>query len=125
MSYASAIWRARFGAGLSQRALSERAGLSLDTISAIERGVNAPSRATLRRIAEALGTSLEALQEAAGPEAVTREPGARMRARGELRMRITIEVPVSLRQACEAYAEREGTTISALCREGLEMRLRE
>ena len=42
-------------ADLSQEALAERAGISVDFLSLIERGVNAPSFKTLERLAEALG----------------------------------------------------------------------
>lgn len=43
---------------LTQEQLAEMVGLSVDQVSNIERGVNAPSFASLARIAEALGVSV-------------------------------------------------------------------
>lgn len=47
--------------GLSLRDLAERAGISLSYLSEIEHGRKPESVATLTRIAEALGTTLDAL----------------------------------------------------------------
>ena len=53
----------RTQAGLSQQALAERALISAQAVSALERGFRrAPYRATLERIADALGLSEEARQ---------------------------------------------------------------
>ena len=49
--------------GLSLRQLAERAGVSESFVSQVERGVANPSVASLRRIAEALGTSIASLFE--------------------------------------------------------------
>ncbi len=55
----------RAGAGLSQAELAQRSGLSQDTISGLETCRHAPSRRTLKKLAEALGTTPDAL---AAPE---------------------------------------------------------
>jgi transcriptional regulator with XRE-family HTH domain len=47
--------------GLSLRALSEVCGLSINTISLIERGVSSPSVSTLQRLATALDVPIVAL----------------------------------------------------------------
>jgi transcriptional regulator with XRE-family HTH domain len=52
--------------GWSLRLLATRAGLSESFMSQVERGVANPSVASLRRIAEALGTSVGALFEGSG-----------------------------------------------------------
>ena len=54
-----AIAYARRIAGLSQKALSEKAGIDQSDISKIERGAANPSVTTLERIARALGGELE------------------------------------------------------------------
>ena len=51
------VRRARLGAGLSQEALAERAGLSQVYISQIESAKTAASVDTIERIAEGLGES--------------------------------------------------------------------
>ena len=52
-------------AGLSQQTLADRALISVQAISALERGYRkAPYRATLERIADALALSQEARREA-------------------------------------------------------------
>jgi transcriptional regulator with XRE-family HTH domain len=57
---------------LTQDQLAEAAGLSVDQISNIERGVNAPSFASLERLAAALDVSVENLFDfgASGSSAV-------------------------------------------------------
>src|SRR5215469_13956044 len=51
--------RYRRAAGLTQEALAEQAGISADTISELERGVNLrPRQDTLDRLAEALHLAL-------------------------------------------------------------------
>jgi transcriptional regulator with XRE-family HTH domain len=47
--------RARSAAGLSQRALAERAGTSQPAIARYERGISTPSWETLQRLAAACG----------------------------------------------------------------------
>lgn len=42
-------------AGLSQEELAERAQISVDFVSLIERGINAPSFETLARLSNSLG----------------------------------------------------------------------
>jgi transcriptional regulator with XRE-family HTH domain len=53
------IRRAREHAGLEQRELAERAGLSPATVSAAETGRAAPHQSTLRLIAAATGVSFD------------------------------------------------------------------
>src|SRR5215471_5587266 len=54
-TFGSLLRRARRTAGLSQEALAERAGISVDAISALERGLSrAPHQDTLELLAEAL-----------------------------------------------------------------------
>jgi len=50
-------------AGLSQEKLAERAEISVDFLSLVERGVNAPSFETIERLAEALGVGVRELFE--------------------------------------------------------------
>ena len=52
---------ARAEAGLSTVELARRAGVGRDTISRLERGKSEPQAATLRKLAEALGTTVEDL----------------------------------------------------------------
>lgn len=47
--------------GMAMRELAEKAGVSSSFVSQVERGIANPSVASLRRIAEALGTSIGAL----------------------------------------------------------------
>ncbi len=54
------VWRTY--RGLTQAALGQRAGVPQSVISAIERGRRAPSLATLRALASALGLSLDDLE---------------------------------------------------------------
>lgn len=65
-TFASLLKRHRDAAGLTQGELAGRAGLGERTISNLERGINrAPYRATVRRIADALGLSGEDLTQLA------------------------------------------------------------
>ncbi len=74
-TFAAMLKRARRAAGLTQAELAERAGLSSEAISALERGVNrAPRRETVTLLVEALGLDgLERaqLEQAARPRAAT------------------------------------------------------
>ena len=49
---------ARLAAGLTQRELGDRAGVSQSLVALIERGVREPGRNALRGLAEALGTTV-------------------------------------------------------------------
>jgi predicted ATPase/transcriptional regulator with XRE-family HTH domain len=72
----------RLAAGLSQEALAERARLSIDAISALERGTRkAPQRETLRLLADGLSLSAEDRARLEAAAAAARSPGQpRMRA---------------------------------------------
>jgi DNA-binding transcriptional MerR regulator len=61
--------RMRTDRGLSLREASERSGLSVSFVSALERGVSGASVATLRRLTGAYRTTLVELFGAAGPTA--------------------------------------------------------
>ncbi|HTE85702.1 MAG TPA: helix-turn-helix transcriptional regulator, partial [Dehalococcoidia bacterium] len=49
----------RLGAGLTQAALAERAGISVRAVQDLERSVGRPQRETARRLAEALALTAE------------------------------------------------------------------
>ena len=49
--------------GMTQEQLAEAADISVDFLSLMERGVNAPSFATLERLADALGVPEKGLFE--------------------------------------------------------------
>ncbi|HWE60119.1 MAG TPA: helix-turn-helix domain-containing protein, partial [Chloroflexota bacterium] len=69
-SFGDLLKRYRTAAGLSQEELAERAGMSARGLMYLEHGARSPYRATLRRLAGALGLSLqeqEALATAAHP----------------------------------------------------------
>lgn len=62
LGLAKMIGNARRGAGLTQQQLCQKSGLSYSTLAKIERGaIKSPSVFTIQQIAEALGTSLDAL----------------------------------------------------------------
>jgi transcriptional regulator with XRE-family HTH domain len=84
------LWGARRAAGLSQRALAQRAGLPQPTIAAIESGRQDPRFETLLALVEACGQELAALPTPG--EGVDRSlireqlrltPAQRLRAAGE------------------------------------------
>jgi len=52
--------------GMTQEQLAEAADISVDFLSLVERGVNAPSFATLERLADALGVPEKDLFEFSG-----------------------------------------------------------
>lgn len=56
---ASELQRRRIEIGLSRNALAQKAGISVQSVSFIENGVNSPSLSTLLRITFALETTLE------------------------------------------------------------------
>src|SRR3989442_762618 len=64
----SRIRAVREGRARSLRSVSTEAGVSESFLSQVERGVASPSVATLRRIAEALGSSVAALFEGPPPQ---------------------------------------------------------
>ncbi|HEX7244671.1 MAG TPA: helix-turn-helix transcriptional regulator [Solirubrobacterales bacterium] len=59
------LYRVRSAAGLSQRALAERAGTSQPAIARYERGIATPSWETLQRLVGACGHSVELSAEIA------------------------------------------------------------
>ncbi|MBV9103570.1 MAG: helix-turn-helix domain-containing protein [Candidatus Eremiobacteraeota bacterium] len=62
--FGTLLRRSRTGAGLSQETLAERAVISLQAVSALERGFRkAPYRDTVERLANALGLEAEARRE--------------------------------------------------------------
>ena len=74
LTFAAVLKRARRAAGLTQAELAERAGLSSEAISALERGVNrAPRRETVSLLVDALG--LEGLERAQLEQAARQRPG--------------------------------------------------
>lgn len=79
-SFGASLRRLRIAAGLSQQALAECAGLSIEAISALERGTRkAPQRQTLTALVDALriaGPEREMLERAALREARPRAPVA-------------------------------------------------
>jgi transcriptional regulator with XRE-family HTH domain len=68
-----AVHELRRKAGLSQAALAERADLRPLTIARIESGTGDPTWGDMRRIARALGVSMEALSELAEQHELDRE----------------------------------------------------
>ncbi len=50
-------------AGLTQEQLAEKAEISVDFLSLVERGINAPSFDNLEKLAKALGVSVRELFE--------------------------------------------------------------
>jgi transcriptional regulator with XRE-family HTH domain len=61
MSFGTQLRRLREKAGLSQRGLAERAGVSLRSVQNWEQGHRAPRARPLLALARALGVSVEAL----------------------------------------------------------------
>lgn len=82
------VRRLRERGNLSLRALSSRCGLSINTISQIERGDNSPTVSSLHRLAEALGVSISDLFRDEHEHAVVFVPAADrlMTERGGLRL---------------------------------------
>ena len=58
-SFGDLVRQHRLGAGLTQAALAERAGISLRAVQDLERSVGRPQRETARRLAEALALTAE------------------------------------------------------------------
>lgn len=65
-STGNALARARMQAGLTQRAASDRSGVTERAISEAELGKSKPTLATLSKLASAYNTSVEALLKAKG-----------------------------------------------------------
>jgi class 3 adenylate cyclase/tetratricopeptide (TPR) repeat protein len=58
-SFGALVRQHRLGAGLTQAALAERAGISVRAVQDLERSVGRPQRETARRLAEALALTAE------------------------------------------------------------------
>ncbi len=75
LTFAAVLKRARRAAGLTQAELAERAGLSPEAISALERGVNrSPRRETVALLVDALG--LDGVERVQLEQAARQRPGA-------------------------------------------------
>jgi len=70
---AKAVHELRKRAQLSQAALAEQADLPASTLARIESGLHDPTWGDMRRVAQALGVSMEALSELAEEEELDRE----------------------------------------------------
>lgn len=73
--FGSRLKEIREQAGLSQREVCERAGLTLDGLSKLERGLRSPSWDTVVALANALGVSCEAFRESPATEQPPGKPG--------------------------------------------------
>jgi transcriptional regulator with XRE-family HTH domain len=98
MSIGERIKLARAAAGLSQRRLADRVGLSAQAISYYERGDRSPDTAILLRLGEALGVRVDFFLRQ--PQAVTR---LAFRKRASLRVRLTRSVEARVRDWLERY----------------------
>ena len=61
LQFGNRLREIRLGLGLTQEEFAEKIGISVDFLSLIERGVNAPSFKKLERIATSLGVSVDFL----------------------------------------------------------------
>ena len=59
MEITKALMKARHDAGLTQKELSEKSGISQADISRLENGIRNPSVALLRKLADAMGRNLK------------------------------------------------------------------
>ena len=85
MDAARILRQARARSGLSQRALSERTGISQPMISAIERGLQDPRHGTLDRLLRACGQELDLVLTAGeGVDATQFLMGLRMSAQARV-----------------------------------------
>jgi transcriptional regulator with XRE-family HTH domain len=90
----SLIREARERAGLTQRALADRAGVPQSTVSVYERGMRLPTLPTLERLLRAAGFTVVAHLAPAGPD--VRRNGALLVDLLELADRMPIERPDDL-----------------------------
>lgn len=60
-SFASEVKTSRLRAGMTQAQVAEAAGLTQAAVAMIERGDREPSLASARKLAQALGVSLQSL----------------------------------------------------------------
>jgi transcriptional regulator with XRE-family HTH domain len=63
-TFATRLTALRKAAGMSQYRLAKESGVSKQTLSGLELGLNEPSWATVQRIAAALGTDCRAFADA-------------------------------------------------------------
>lgn len=98
--FGTLLRRHRLAAGLSQDALAERAGLSLQGISALERGHRrTPQRDTLALLASALALSegqRRAFEAAAAPTSSPRRRGETAITAGRWPISVRVNLPLSL-----------------------------
>ncbi len=80
-TYGEILRDARRRAGMSQRALAERAGITQSVVSAYERGRREPALSTLRKLVAATGSRL---QVTAVPHTAARESPRDTASRGQL-----------------------------------------
>jgi transcriptional regulator with XRE-family HTH domain len=73
----------REGAGLNQKELAVRAGLTLDGLSRLERGNRSPTWETVLALANALGVSTEAFRQEPAPYRATGRRGRPTKAETE------------------------------------------
>lgn len=60
---AANVYSRRYSAGMSQRDLAKKAGISTNTVNKVEKGNQRPTPMTLRKLAAALGVEPVALLE--------------------------------------------------------------
>lgn len=90
--------------GLSIRQLAERASIGAGTLSDLERGRHRPSKATMARLAEALGTTPGPTEPApSAPRCVSQ----------------TYSIPTTLRREVAARGEAEGVPASTVVQRAL------
>ena len=95
-AFGSLLRRLRLSAGLSQEALAERARISVQAVSALERGARAaPQRATLQLIADGLALAAGDRAELEAAAARSAKPRVRGGALGPLRRALPRTLPAT------------------------------
>ena len=89
------LWRMRDDKGWSQEELAERAGISPTTVVHLERDAQLPRMPTLRKLAGAIGVSVQELAEGEAGRSVP----------------LGLEVLQTLREMQDLYAPGRGTTL--------------
>jgi predicted nucleotidyltransferase/DNA-binding XRE family transcriptional regulator len=113
---AAVLRKARVGAGLTQRALAQRAGITQSVVAAYESGSREPSLATLSALVDATGYSLSVALTASqsAPAAVTGPIGHRLRRRRAAVLSIAEQHGVTDLQVFGSVARGEDTAESDL-----------